>query len=79
MEKHEIPYKFAEYEGELFDKIKGVFKIKDGERPSPTFGSCMYPWNDYCNKMALKEQDVSLLHGVGLKMKNKLVEAGCPI
>ena len=78
MEKREIPYKFAEYEGELFDKIKGVFKIKDGERPSPTFGSCMYPWNDYCNKMALKEQDVSLLHGVGLKMKNKLVEAGCP-
>ena len=50
MEKREIPYKFAEYEGELFDKIKGVFRIKDGERPSPTFGSCMYPWNDYCNK-----------------------------
>ena len=77
MEKHEIPYKFAEYEGELFDNIEGVFRIKGGERPSPTFGSCMYPWNDYCNKIALAERDVSLLHGVGLKMKNKLVEAGC--
>ena len=78
MEKHEIAYKFAEYEGELFDKIDGVFKIKDGYRPSPTFGSCKYPWTDYCNKMALEEQDVSLLHRVGAKMKNDLVEAGYP-
>ncbi len=78
MEKQVFPFKFTEYEDKLSDIIEKVFQLKGGERPTPTFDSCRYPWKDYCNRMAIEEKDVSILPNVGPKMKSKLVEAGYP-
>src|SRR5579885_1484362 len=73
----EIAYKFSEYEGLLLESIEGTRKILTGEgHVSPTFGSCGFPWESYCNRLAEETNDISLVAGVSLKTKNKLVEHG---
>ncbi len=73
----EIAYQYSEYEELLQESIEGARKILTGkEHISPTFGSCGFPWESYCNKLAEETNDISLVAGVSLKTKNKLVEYG---
>lgn len=72
----EISYPYSEYEDSLQEAIEGSRKILQGEHVSPTHGSCMLPWESYCNKMAEQANDISLVAGISLKTKNKLVEQG---
>ena len=77
MDKKEISFEFADYKDELFQTINKIKDILGGEIvPTPTFGSCSYPWSDYCDKMALESKDISLISGIGLEKKKKLVEFG---
>lgn len=72
----EIPYRYNEYEGLLLEAIDESRKILSGEHISPTYGSCQFPWEGYCNKLAEATNDISLVAGVSLKTKKKLVENG---
>ncbi len=72
----ELACKYSEYEGLLLDAIEGTRKILQGEPVSPTYGSCKFPWENYCNKMAEATKDISLVGGISLKTKNKLAQNG---
>ena len=73
-EGEESLYKYSDYESILFDSIDGTRKIIQGEHVSPTYGSCDYPWESYCDNMAIKTNDISLVAGISLKTKNRLVD-----
>ena len=75
-EGEETLHEYTDYESLLFDSIKGTRKIMQGDHVSPTHGSCGFPWESYCNKMAIKTNDISLLAGVSLKTKSRLVDYG---
>lgn len=76
MDNKEQGFAFSEYKEELFQTIQKINDILEGNAPSPTFGSCSYPWNDYCNKMALESKDISLIGGISLKKKESLASHG---
>ena len=68
-EGKETAYVFANYREGLEQIIDNVAKIHKGVMPSPTFGKCSYPWNNYCDNMALEMRDISLVRGVGVDKK----------
>ena len=70
----ETPYRFADHEEELFQTIQDVIEIRKGVIPSPTYDSGWYPWQDYCNRMALESKDLSLISGIAKVKKEKLLE-----
>jgi len=72
----EISYQYTEYEGMLHEAIEGTRKILEGENISPTYASCEFPWESYCNRKAEETNDVSLVADVGQKRKNKLIVHG---
>lgn len=72
----EISCQYTEYEGILLDTIEGTRKILQGENISPTYGSCNFPWESYCNRKAEETNDVSLVAGISQKTKSKLIVSG---
>ena len=49
----EIAYQYSEYEELLLESIEGTRKILTRkEHVSPTYGSCGFPWESYCNRLA---------------------------
>lgn len=76
-ENKEFEYNFKEYERELLEIINDVRSIINGKfKPTPTYGSVGYPWENFTNTEAIKSNDISLVCGIGGKTKDKLVEAG---
>ncbi|MBU4503060.1 MAG: TM0106 family RecB-like putative nuclease [Nanoarchaeota archaeon] len=75
-EEEEKECLYEEFEPELKDAIKEVRKILKGEKPSPTYNGCQWPWSDYCDEEATKIYDISLVGGVGPSTKTKLLEKG---
>ena len=69
-------HEYSEYASLLFDCIEGTRKIFKGESVSPTYGSCEYPWKNYCNKKAIDTNDISLVAGISAKTKGKFVDSG---
>ncbi len=63
-------------EAEVLSVLNGILEIYNGKEISPTFGSCDWPWETYCNQEAIRCQDVSLVGQVGPSFKEKLVAAG---
>ena len=76
MEKKEHEFSYEKYKPHLFQVIEKVKGIRNGDMPSPTFGSCGYPWENYCNKMAMESRDISLISGIGQKKKEKFAGMG---
>lgn len=72
----EVPCQYNECEELLLEAIEGSRKILHGEPVSPTYGSCRFPWESYCNRIAEEVNDISLVAGISLKTKNKLIEHG---
>ena len=72
----ETPYEYAKYETLLLDTIESSRKILQGAHISPTYDSCGFPWERYCNKMAEMTNDISLVAGISLKTKSRLVDNG---
>ncbi|KFI21110.1 hypothetical protein, partial [Nitrosococcus oceani] len=55
----EIAYQYSEYEELLLESIEGTRKILiKKEHVSPTFGSCGFPWERYCNRLAEETNDI---------------------
>lgn len=73
----ETVYAYEEYESKLKVALEGTLAIIDRrEVPSPTRGSCGWPWDIYCDEQAEDVNDVSLVAGVGQSKKVALVSAG---
>lgn len=77
MDKKDIPFQYADYTDELDDAIFGALQIKQGKViPPPKLGSCGYPWSSYCDKMAHKTGDLSIIPGIGDAIRDALVDHG---
>jgi predicted RecB family nuclease len=71
-----IPIKYAKIEEELKKMIREIRDIYGGKEVTPTYDASEWPWKTYTNKEAEKTHDVSLVSGIGSKIKEKLVEKG---
>lgn len=71
-DRNEFPFMYNEIE--VLEVLMGIREIYNGKEISPTFGSCDWPWETYCNQEAIKCQDVSLVVGIGSSFKAKLVD-----
>jgi len=70
-------YVYADYESKLKLCIEGSRAILEGkETPTPTYGSCGWPWSTYCDEQAEAARDVSLVAEVGPGRKSVLVPEG---
>lgn len=74
-DQEELDYGYDERE--ILEVIRSIQEIFDGKDVSPTYGSCDWPWETYCNEEAIRRGDISLVGGVGPRFKEKLVVAGC--
>jgi predicted RecB family nuclease len=73
----EIAYQYSEYEELLLQAIEGSRKIlAKEEHVTPTYDSCGFPWESYCNRLAEETNDISLVAGISLKTKHKFAEQG---
>jgi len=73
----ETCYAYADYERKLKLCVEGSRAILEGrETPTPTYGSCGWPWSNYCDQQAEAIGDVSLVAEVGPGRKAVLVPAG---
>jgi len=73
----ETSYDYADYESKLKLCIEGSRAILEGrETPTPTYGSCGWPWSSYCDQQAGAISDVSLVAEVASGRKAVLVPAG---
>lgn len=69
-----LPFHYNETE--VLDVLNSIREIYNGKEVSPTFGSCDWPWETYCNQEAINRQDISLVGQVGPSFKAKLVATG---
>lgn len=73
-DQEELYYKYDERE--VLEVIHGIQEIFGGKDVSPTYGSCDWPWETYCNEEAIRRRDVSLVGWVGTRFKEKLGATG---
>ncbi|MXX20592.1 MAG: TM0106 family RecB-like putative nuclease [Cenarchaeum sp. SB0661_bin_35] len=69
-------YSYKDYESLLAECIRQVDRIYGGWMPPAVYGTAPAPWSNYCNKVAIQKDDVSLIPGVGRSRHTKLVNAG---
>ena len=63
---------YQEYEQILMRLMGDARKILQGETVSPTYGSCTFPWESYCDRKAIETNDISLVDKLGAKAKSQL-------
>ena len=67
---------YGEYERLLQESIRLADRIRGGWVPPAVYGGGRAPWTRYCNEIAVKNGDVSLIPGVGGVKRGLLTEAG---
>jgi len=73
----EKEYRYEDYEPRLQEAIAGTRRIFESrEQPTPTYNGAPWPWATYTNHRALRLRDISLVSGVGPRMKEKLAARG---
>ena len=66
-------YKFGEYEEKLASIISTVCDITEGKTtPDAIYGTGIYPWRDHTNNVAILNNDISLVSGIGVAKRGKL-------
>ncbi len=76
-QKKEFVYEFADYEKKLQDVIRNIHNILEGKSiPHPNIRDCAEPWTNLCEKMALKQDDITLVCHVTERVHAILVAAG---
>jgi uncharacterized protein len=75
-EQEEFEYQYEEYKDELMQILDGIKEIFNGKKVSPTAKACRWPWESFCNKTAISQDDVSIVPNVGPALKKKLNAAG---
>ena len=69
-------YRYREYEDSLLKSMEQVRRIRGGWMPPAVYGNGAPPWSDYCNEIAIRNEDVSLIPGIGPGLRLSMVEAG---
>ncbi len=69
-------YKFEDHKSDIDKIISGVESIKDGQMPPVTYGHGVFPWSNYCDKMAIQCDDLSLISGMDRETNLILKSAG---
>jgi len=76
-DEEEFEFKFTDYEEKLVEAILGTKNILEGlDKPSACFNGIDWPWNEYSNELAVKNQDVSLVTNLGYAKQRKLHSIG---
>ena len=67
----EAEFRVAEYEDEVWKAVAGVREVLGGFVPRATRG-CPPPWTTYASEVARRQQDVTLVTGIGPKRQAEL-------
>ena len=76
MDDETVQYPYKKYEKLLKETIIQVRDIQNGQMPPAIHGTGMHPWKNYCNEVAVKNDDISLISGIGPSKRKMFVEAG---
>lgn len=82
-------YEHTRYAREIEDVVAGVAGIMGGNVPPVWYGGGIFPWSDYSDKVAVQNDDLSLISGMdrgtrrmlgehGVGTVTALLEAGAP-
>lgn len=69
-------YQYLEYEDLLLKSIEQANRIRGGWMPPAVYGNGAPPWSNYCNEIAIRNEDVSLIPGIGASRRVGMMEAG---
>ncbi len=61
----DIEYSYKECREELASILTKIVKIKNGHVPPALYGRGIFPWSNYCDKMAIHNDDISLISKIG--------------
>lgn len=75
-ERATTQYQYREYEGLLLKSIERANRIRGGWMPPAVYGNGAPPWSNYCNEIAVRNEDVSLIPGIGAGRRGAMTEAG---
>ena len=71
-----ILYEMMEWNGKLDRVLEDIRKILDGGSVAPCYGAAEWPWTSYVNQLAVLNNDVTLLTGVGAARRSIMVDSG---
>ena len=75
--KQEKEYKFEDWIRPLEYMLKLIMDVLQGKTvPEPVYNSTPYPWSEYGNKVAIRQNGVALLGGIKEKRKEVLNQHG---
>jgi uncharacterized protein len=75
MVEHAFLYK--DHEQEMEKKIEETRAIaEEKKKVDPTFNGAGWPWETYCNELAIKSRDVTLVPGVKETLRGRLLSIG---
>jgi len=69
-------FAFGDFEERLRAATEQAVRIRDGWTPPAVYGAGQHPWKGYGNKVAVSNNDVSLIPGVGAGMRTKFTDTG---
>ena len=69
-------YQYAEYKDVIQETVETACRIYNGWKPPAVYGSKQCGWERYCNDTAIRNNDVSLIPGIGGALRQSMVQAG---
>ena len=72
----DISYAYDDYKDEIVCVLEEILRIKEGHMPPVTYGSGIFPWSNYADKMAISNDDLSLVTGMEGKDRRILQDMG---
>lgn len=69
-------FEFARLSSDLNVAIAGARRALSGKAPPAVFGTGLYPWRVHNDRTARESGDVSLVSGIGVDTRSKLLGAG---
>lgn len=61
----DIEYNYESYREYLAEILTKIIKIKNGSMPPALYGRGIFPWSNYCDKIAIYNDDLSLISRMG--------------
>ena len=75
-EQDTTQYPYKEYEDLLLESIRQANRIRGGWMPPAVYDNGVPPWSNYCNEIAVRNEDVSLIPGIGAGRRVGMIGAG---
>ena len=71
-----LPYFMSEWNSKLDQALEAIREILNGGLVEPCHGAGEWPWKSYVNQLAVQQNDVTLLTGIGAAKRPDMVKAG---